>query len=136
MAPRETIATHPNLEVARALWDAVSEGDAEAVQQLLAEDVVWTSVGHNPLSGVRNGPEQVLDYLAEVGESADELCSSLGQVFVNDEGALVTYRVSASRGSKQLVEMQYFLKLGIRAGRVESATMIAADQYRNDEFWS
>jgi ketosteroid isomerase-like protein len=135
MADQESIARHPNLELARALWDAVSKGDPEAVQKLLADDVVWTSVGHNPLSGIRNGPEQVLDYLALVGESADELFSNLGQVFVNDEGALVTYRVTASRGAKRL-EMEYFLKLGIQSGRVDSATMIAADQYRNDEFWS
>lgn len=135
MARQETIAKHPNFEVAQALWGAVSDGDARAVRELLADDVVWTSVGRNPLSGVRNGPDQVLDYLAQVGESADELFSSLVQLFVNDEGALVTYRVTASRGPKRL-EMEFFLMLGIRAGRVASARMVAEDQYINDEFWS
>jgi ketosteroid isomerase-like protein len=126
---------HPNLDLARELWAAAADGNADAMRGLLAEDVVWQSVGTNPLSGVRNGPDEVLDYLALVGESADELLSDIEEIFVNDEGAVVMYQVKARREAKSL-EMEYFLLLRIEVGLVTRALMVPVDQYDNDRFWS
>jgi len=128
------IAEHPNLLVAQGLWSSAAEGDAEALRGYLARDVVWTSVGHNPLSGERKGPEEVLDYLARVGETADDFVSRLEDIFVSELGAVVTYQVQARRGERRL-EMEFLLVLRIEAGQVVNALMVAVDQYTNDEFW-
>ena len=84
---------------------------------------------------MRRGPEEVLDYLAQVGETADELVSRLDEIFVNSEGAVVTYRVEARRGASAAWRWSFFLILRIHAGKVANALMVAADQYINDEFW-
>jgi ketosteroid isomerase-like protein len=126
---------HPNLEVARELWAAAADGSAGAMRELLAEDVVWQTVGNNPLAGVRHGPDGVLDYLAKVGETADELLSDIEQIFVNEEGAVVLYQVRARREAKCL-EMEYFLLLRIEVGQVTRALMVPVDQAANDRFWS
>lgn len=134
MVRTDAIAEHPNLLVAQGLWSSAAEGDAEKLRGFLANDVIWTSVGHNPLSGERRGPEEVLDYLALVGETADDFVSRLDDIFVSSEGAVVTYRVEARRGERRL-EMEFLLILRIHAGKVANALMVAADQYANDEFW-
>ena len=94
---------HPNTEFATTLWDAVALGDADSVRGLLADDVVWQAGGHHALSGMFEGPDAVLDYLARVGESTDELSTELIDIFANDRGAVVVYHLSARRelnGSK------------------------------------
>lgn len=126
---------HPNLTVAKELWSAAADGDAEGVTRLLDPDVVWTSAGRNPLSGVWRGPGGVLEYLARIGDSAAELVSTLDSIFVNDEGAVITYHATARRGAAML-EMDYLLVLRIRDGRVRTALMVAADQHVNDGFWN
>lgn len=135
MSGLEQDAQHPNHLLARDLWTAAADGDADAMRDLLSEDVVWETVGKNPLSGVRHGPEEVFDYLARVGEAADDLTSSLESIFVNEEGAVVVYHVDAKRGARTL-EMDYFLLLHIRTARITSALMVPVDQAVNDAFWT
>jgi ketosteroid isomerase-like protein len=126
---------HPNLTLARALWSAIAEGDAEALALLLAEDVTWRMVGMNPLSGSYHGPDEVVDYLARVGETADEFASQLDSIFVNDDGAVIALHVSATRDGKSL-EMDYLTRLRVQGGVVVETLMVPVDPRRNDEFWS
>jgi ketosteroid isomerase-like protein len=126
---------HPHLTLARTLWSAAADGDAEALGLLFDEDVCWRTIGLNPLSGEYRGPEEVLDFLAQVGEASDEFSSQLGSVYVNDEGAVVLYHVSARRGSKTL-EMDYLLHLRVRNSLIVEALTVPVDQRTNDQFWS
>jgi ketosteroid isomerase-like protein len=135
MAKARQEREHPNLTLARGLWSAAAEGDADGMRRLLAEDVVWKSLGRNPLSGVRHGPDDVFDYLALVGETADDLLSRLDGIYVSDDAAVITYHVNARRGGKRL-EMDYFLMLRVEQGKVSEAVMVPVDQYVNDQFWS
>ena len=126
---------HPHFTLARTLWSAVAEGDAEALGLLFAEGVTWNALGLNPLAGTYHGPDEVLDYLARVGETADEFSSRLESIYINDEGAVVIYHVSATRGGRSL-EMDYLTRLRVRNGVVVEAWVVAVDQRENDEFWS
>jgi ketosteroid isomerase-like protein len=126
---------HPYLTLARTLWSAIADGDAEALGLLLAEDVAWRAVGLNPLAAVYRGPDQVLDYLARVGEMTDEFSSRLESIYINDEGAVVVHHVSARRGVRSL-EMDFLTRLGVRNGVVVEALVVPVDQRANDEFWS
>jgi ketosteroid isomerase-like protein len=126
---------HPNFGVAQALWTAAAEGDAEAMRELFTEDVLWMTSGRNPLAGVRHGPEEIFDYLAQVGEASEDLSSELDGIYVADDAAVIAYHISARREDKRL-EMDYFLMLFIEDGKIHKALMVPVDQYTNDEFWS
>jgi len=123
------------LAIARGLWAATAEGDADAVARCLAEDIVWDVPGRNPISGRYQGPAQVLDYLAQIGEAADELVSTLKRVYVEGAGAVVLYHVRASRGVKRL-DMNYLLQIETEKGRITLARTFPQDQDANDEFWN
>jgi ketosteroid isomerase-like protein len=126
---------HPNAVLARELWSATADGDAETLRGLFAEHIVWTTFGKNPLAGEIHGPEAVLSYLATVGEETDELTSTLESVYVNDEGAVIAFHISAIREGRNL-EMDYLLVFGIEAGKAVSALMVPLDQETNDAFWT
>ena len=132
---KDTIENHPNAGLARELWSATAEGDADALRRLFAEDIVWTTYGTNPLAGEIHGPEAILSYLATVGEEADDLCSTFKSLYVNDDGAVIFFHISAARGERKL-EVDVLLICRFEEGRVLSALMIPADQEGNDAFWS
>lgn len=126
---------HPHFTLTRTLWSAVADGDAEALALLLSEDVSWRAAGRNSLSGVYHGPDEVLDYLARIGEMADEFSSRLESIFTNDEGAVLVYHVSATRGGKSL-ETDFITQLTVRHGVVVEVLQVPVDHRENDEFWS
>jgi ketosteroid isomerase-like protein len=126
---------HPHFTLARTLWSAIADGDAESLGLLLAEDVTWRAVGENSLSGTYHGPDEVLDYLARIGEVADEFSSRLENIYTGDEGAVVFYHVSATRGGRSL-ETDFITRLTVKDGVVVEALMVPIDQRANDEFWS
>lgn len=126
---------HPHGQIAEQLWSAVADGDSNALEQVLDDDVVWRSVGHNPLSGEYRGPEAVIDYLSTVGEQTQDFVSTLAQVYVSDDGAVLLHSVSARRGDK-LLAMDYLIRLTVRDGRVAGVLSVPVDQQANDDFWS
>jgi ketosteroid isomerase-like protein len=126
---------HPHFTLARTVWSAIADGDAETLGLLFAEDVTWRAIGLNPLAGTYHGPDEVLDYLARVGESTDEFSSRLESIYINDEGAVVIYHVSATRQGRSL-ETDYLTRLDVSNGVVVEALMVPVDQRENDEFWS
>jgi ketosteroid isomerase-like protein len=126
---------HRNEEVTRRMWTAVADGDSEALEEVLAPGVIWRSAGHNPLSGEYFGPSAVMEYMARIGSLADELTSTLEEIYTNANGAVALHRVQARRGLRSL-DMEYVLRLRISDGQVVSALSVAIDQAANDEFWS
>ena len=126
---------HPHFTLARTLWSAVADGDAEALGLLLAEDVIWRAIGRNPLAGVYHGPDEVLDYLARIGEATEDFSSSLDSIYVSDEGAVLIYHVSATRLGKSL-ETDFITRLTVSDAVVVEALQVPVDQRENDEFWS
>jgi len=126
---------HPNERVAGELWAAVADANAEHIEHILAPEVVWRAMGRNPLAGEYVGPEGVLDYLARIGELADELSSTLKEIYASDEGAIIHYHVSASRSVKRL-EMDVALVLTIREATIVAGVSVPFDQRVNDEFWN
>jgi len=128
------LVDHPHVALARTLWTAVADSDAETIRLLLAEDVVWRSVGHHPRAGEYRGHAGVLDYLASAGESVDRLQSSLVSVYLGEDGAIIWYHVDARRGRKTLA-MDFALRLQIRDSRITEALVLPVDQRKNDAFW-
>jgi ketosteroid isomerase-like protein len=126
---------HRNEDVTRRMWTAVADGDSEALEEVLAPGVIWRSVGNNPLSGEYFGPSAVIGYMAKIGSLADELTSTLEEIYTNSNGAVALHRVQAKRGLRSL-DMEYVIRLRISEGQVVSALSVPIDQAANDEFWS
>lgn len=135
MTPISGLDAHPNALAARALWEAVADADAEALGELLAPDVAWHVYGSNPLAGDYRGPDGVLDYLAQVGDTADELRSTLRDLFVSEGGAVIAFVVDGTRGERT-IHQRLMLRLRISESRIVEAWSVPLDQPLSDRFWS
>ena len=59
---------HPNSLLVHHCLQAASEGDRQTLRALWAPDIVWHIKGMSPWQGDVKGADNVLEYLAQIGE--------------------------------------------------------------------
>ena len=121
-------------ELAHRVWDATARGDVDTLLQIYAPDVVMWVRGRNPLCGEYKGTTALLGQFARWAELVDELCLDLLEVYSSEDGALLRYRVEASRGELRL-DAEFHLSFRVAAGRIYEVEIVATDQERADAFW-
>jgi ketosteroid isomerase-like protein len=126
---------HPHFIIANRLWDAIARGDAETLHELICDKSVWRMYGRSPLAGAYLGPDAILEFMARVGELADDLRSDLIDVFVNDRGAVLRYAIHAVRGGK-LLDTEHLFLIHVAGGRITEGVFAPVDQYGYDRFFS
>jgi ketosteroid isomerase-like protein len=90
------MAEHPNAELARQLNDAFSRGDMQALEALIADDVIWHEIG-------RAEPRRGKAELQAAAPSGDyEVTGKLHDVVANDDHAIALVEATAVRGGKTL----------------------------------
>lgn len=122
-----------NVEIARRLWRAASEGDPKPLLEM-APDVVWRTYGTGPYAGEFVGMDAVLDYLSVTGQGADDMRSELVDIFASEQGAIILHRSEFRRGPKTLDGL-YFLWLRIEDGVVREVAAVPWEQARAASFW-
>ncbi len=107
----------------------------DSLRRLVADNVVWHASGRGPRSGDFRGRDAILDYLAGIGDDADEFESELDDVLVGDDRTAILFRVSGKRGAR-LLEAGFILLMRFEDNQIAELWSIARDQYAVDEFWA
>lgn len=125
---------HPHVDLALSLWQATSESDVARIAQLLDPRVTWSFLFAGSTEGEAKGVDEVITSLARTGELVDDLCSELIDVYASDRGAVLLYRLEASRGPRNL-STDVLLQLDIDGGRVVAARSMPVRSDENRSFW-
>ncbi len=125
---------HPHLDLALSLWQATSESDVDRLEQILDPAVTWTFVHSPSLDGEAKGVDQVISSLARTGELVDDLSGELIDVYASDHGAVLFYRLEASRGPCSL-STDVLLQIEIDRGRVVAGRAMPTRSEENRTFW-
>jgi ketosteroid isomerase-like protein len=126
---------HANFTIAHKLWDAIAMADAAALRELLSEKSTWRMPGGSALAGSYVGADAILEFMARVGELADDLQSDLIDIYVSEEGAVLRYGVHAVRGSERL-DTEHLFPIRIEDGRITGGVFAPIDQLAYDRFFS
>ena len=130
------MAEHPNAELARRVWGALSHGDAESLRQFLAPDLVWHATARGtPWSGERRGYDAIVDFLANVGEKTERFDAQWVDVLASDERVMVIYHAKLGIGTRH-AELDYLLLGRIEAGRFAEVWTVPLDPDAVEGFWS
>lgn len=121
-------------EIARGLWSAIADADLARLRELIHPEATWQMHGRSSVAGRFEGVDAILDFMARVGENADELQSELLEVFGSEGGAVLRYGVRALRGDASL-DIEHLFMIEIESGRIVKGVFAPLDQYRYDEFW-
>jgi ketosteroid isomerase-like protein len=127
---------HPNVELARRAWDAISRGDAESLRETMSPDVSWRATARGtPWAGEHCGHEAVVDMLARVGEVSDFFQAELVDVLASDDRVLfVFHAIFRLRG--RVAELDYLLLARITEGRVVEMWTTPLDPATIEQFWA
>jgi ketosteroid isomerase-like protein len=126
---------HSNLRVAQRLWDAIAEGDARQLRRVLSEKCVWRMYGSSPLAGAYVGADEILGFMARVGELTSDLHSDLIDIYVSEAGAILRYSVHAVRGIHEL-DTEHLFMVRITEGRIADGVFAPVDQAKYDRFFT
>ncbi|MBW2271796.1 MAG: nuclear transport factor 2 family protein [Deltaproteobacteria bacterium] len=121
--------------MARRLWEGISGADLYALRELFSSKLEWTSHGRSPLAGHYSGPDAALELMARSGELVDELSANVVEMYASESGAVVRYRVQASRGPLHL-DTEHLLILEIDDEEITGIVTVPVDQYANDRFFA
>ena len=127
---------HPNLQRARAGYEAFATGDLATVSDLMSDDIVWHSGGNNILTGDYEGKEAVLGYFGKlVQETAGSFKNDIHDMLANDDHGVALVTVSATRGGRS-IDARLVHVFHMRDGKMTEFWSIADDQKLFDDFWS
>ena len=126
---------HPNRIVARRLWDAIALGDAQTLAALLEDKCAWRMPGSSPLAGTYEGAAAISEFMADVGERADDLHSDLIEIFASEEGAVLRYSIHAVRGNERL-DTEHLFRIRIENGLITEGIFAPVDQAAYDRFFT
>ena len=122
-----------NLAVARRMWLAAAEGDARALEDVLAKDVIWRVHGNNSLSGLYTSRDTVIGNIVDFADRVDDLRLSLRDVYASAEGAVVHYDLWARR-DERILETPVLLRLRIEDSRIVESDVVPENQGDLDAF--
>lgn len=116
---------HPDTEESRLVLqrylDALVAGEIDTIANSFADDVSWSLHGDLPLSGVRRGRDQVMEFLMSAGSlyAPGTQQFSFGAITAEGERAVLEWRVRGVAAATGLdYDNEYCGVFVIRDGRI------------------
>jgi ketosteroid isomerase-like protein len=126
---------HPNATILRQGYDAFGRGDMDGVARILADDVLWHSPGHSPLSGDYTGIPAVLGLLGEIAQrTGGTFRADVHDILANDVHGVALVTISGSRGGKTVTDRQVHV-VHFRDGKLAESWFTGTDQDAVDELF-
>ena len=129
--------TRTNEQLLEDWFAGQARTDIPAMQDMLAEDVVWHVPGRNLLSRDYHGKAEVFGFFARARElSGGTVRIEPIEIFAGDQHAVALVRVHAEREERRLDgELQAFT-FRVEGGRIAEFWFLVEDRYAVDAFWS
>ncbi len=129
---------HPNLELITKFFEAYARHDLEGIRKVMAADVEWTFPGRHPLSGKREGTEQVVAFFDAVGGVMGRSNVRARQLVmgVNDGYVVEAQHVQTDRTDGNNLDVDWCVLWRFAGGKIIEGKHLASDQYAVDEFFN
>ncbi|HXV94301.1 MAG TPA: nuclear transport factor 2 family protein [Pseudonocardia sp.] len=137
MGLHRTDDEHPNADLVRRAHAAFKAGDAAAIAELFADDIVWTVSGTGPASGTTKGMDGVLRNFGDImrwteGTYNAEPIDYMG----SDLHAANVSHVTARRPDGRVLDVDEVVVFTVRDGKLAEAQHMAYDEKAWDEFFA
>jgi hypothetical protein len=125
--------SHPNTELVHRFFQAYATNDLLAIEKILSPDIRWHIPGNHPLSGVKTGVAEVLDYFARLGKAAFQASPIV--MGVNDDYVIDCHQNwSSLEGITNLNAMSCLL-WKIEQGMIKEVYNFPENQHKVDAFF-
>ncbi|MEM9037801.1 MAG: nuclear transport factor 2 family protein [Actinomycetota bacterium] len=126
------MTTDPKLDTIAAFFEAYAAGDRTGIAEALAENVTWTIPGHHPLSGTKEGIDEVLAFFDQLGTAG--FVAETFFLEASDEYVVDIHRGYSTQGTGQVDTTWALVWHFDEAGKVDRVVNLSADQHQMDAF--
>lgn len=124
-----------NIKVVQDFFAAYGAGDLDGIAAVMDEGIRWHIPGRHPLSGTKQGRDEVMAFFAQLGAAgfkAEPIYFGADETYVVD-----IHRGWSNATDKPNVDTTWALVYRIENGKIVEATNLSADQdAANTFFWS
>jgi uncharacterized protein len=128
------LENNTNLQVVQNFYEAYGKNDLEGIRQVLAEEIQWYIPGRHPLSGTKNGINEVINFFDELekaGFKAEVMILSANDGYVID-----AHRGWSNVTHGENVDLNWVLLYQVDNGKIKRVINFAGDQHLADEFFT
>jgi ketosteroid isomerase-like protein len=127
--------THPHERLLRDEYEARARRDDVALEDLLADDVVWHVPGRSAIAGTYRGKAEVMSYVQRRRSLTDGTFDiTVDDVLANDRHGLVIATGRAVRESR-VAEWRAHGLYRFEGGKIAECRVLPEDQEAFDEIW-
>jgi ketosteroid isomerase-like protein len=128
------LENNSNIQIVQDFFDAYGKNDLEGIRQVLAEDVQWHIPGRHPLSGTKNGIDEVMNFFEELGKVGFK--AEVMILAANDNYVIDAHRGWSNVTNGENVDLNWILLYQIENNKINRVINFAGDQPLADEFFT
>jgi len=125
---------HPNLNLINTFFRAYGNSDMEAIRQILAPDIEWVIPGRHPLSGIKVGVDEVLNYFKQLNAFSFQARPIV--MGVNDNYVIDCHINWSNQEGGENIERMSCLLWKFADGKISRVYNFPEDQHAIDAFFN
>lgn len=126
--------THPNLNLIHHFFTAYANNDLVGIKIVLDENIKWHIPGDHPLSGTKNGIEEVLKYFQQLGKGLFKAESIV--MGVSDTHVIDCHRNWSNIENEENLDNMSCLLWKIENSKIKEVHNFPENQHKVDLFFS
>jgi uncharacterized protein len=128
------LENNTNIQIVQDFFEAYGKNDLEGMRQVLAEDVQWHIPGRHPLSGTKNGIDEVINFFDELGKAGFK--AEVMILAANDNYVIDAHRGWSNATNVENVDLNWVLLYQIENNKIKRVINFAGDQPLADAFFT
>jgi ketosteroid isomerase-like protein len=128
------LENNTNIQIVRSFFEAYEKNDLEGIRQVLADDVQWHIPGRHPLSGTKNGINEVINFFDELGKAGFK--AEVMILAANDNYVIDAHRGWSNVTNGENVDLNWVLLYQIENSKIKRVINFAGDQPLADGFFT
>lgn len=126
--------TDSNVAIVERMYECFNRGDMESIRQdIFASDLVWRLPGHHPLSGTKNGADEVIAFFGQLNKAGVQV--DLINIDAWGESTVVEVHRGHGQSNGAVLDALNCTHYHIRDGKIADVQVYISDQHTVDQFF-
>ncbi|MEJ1929452.1 nuclear transport factor 2 family protein [Nostoc sp. NIES-2111] len=126
--------SHPNVQIVERMYECFNRGDMNTIRnEIFAPDLVWRLPGHHPLSGTKNGADEVIAFFAELNRGGIQV--DLINIDAWGEDTVVEVHRGHGQRNGAVLDALNCTHYHIRNSKIADVQVYISDQHTVDQFF-
>lgn len=124
-----------NVELVQRMYECFNRGDMDTIrQEIFAPDLIWRLPGHHPLSGTKNGAEEVIAFFGQLNKAGVQV-DLIGLDTFGEDTVVEVHRGHGTASNGAVLDALNCTHYQIRDNRIANVQVYISDQHTVDQFF-